>query len=174
MDNELFKKKLTEVANWGLPTLEQSTKTLGLEKHRRGRKPKIAEITDDTEDLGVIKDGTNVTYAPMITEVKIQSCSCPDCGKFCQNGRRTEAQLYFKAGKKFVREKCAVCKRHRDPYTGEFNLSPSQSSATWHKFMGEETAKKKLTPKQEIIKTEDGRWAEQQENDTEIIRKYLD
>lgn len=177
MDNELFKKKLSEVANWGLPTLEQSVKSTGLSKNRRGRKPKVADVTEEQEEqeeqeIGVVKDGTNVTYAPMVTSLKVQSCQCEDCGKFCENGRKKEGQIYFKRGRTYIREKCLTCKKHKDPYTGKFTLSHTQSSSVWHKYMGAKTEKRNITKR--IIAAENGRLYEEEENDQEIIKKYLD
>jgi hypothetical protein len=176
MTDDEFKQKLSEVAEWGLPKLEQATRTVGLAKHRRGRPPRVSEdVTDDDtsndqEDVNLVKDGANITYAPMLVKLKIQPTTCTDCGRYCEHGRQTEAQIYFKNGNKYVREKCFACKRHKDPYTGEFTLNPHSSSVVWHTFMKTSGLKRYTTKR--TAADEQGREYEEIETDTEIIKKY--
>ena len=180
MDKELFKQKLSEVAEWKIPKPTAANKASGIKrKYSRPKKQELeeesmsSEDNEDNEDndLGISED-QNVTLPVQLLEAKIQSCQCSDCGKFCEHGRKKESQFYFKAGKKFIREKCATCKLHKDPNTGKFSLSAQQAPTVWYAYLYAETVKKK--PNKVITTEENGRWVEQTENDQEIIRKYLD
>jgi hypothetical protein len=180
MTDEEFKRKLSEVAEWGLPTVEQALKNRGLTRSNKPRRPKVKEITDEDIDLedesSLIKDGANITYAPMIAKVKCQPLDCPDCRRHCPEGRKIDMQIYFKKGKKYVREKCLVCNKTKDPYTNQFNLTGSASSNTWHTFMKVDSGKRYQlkSESKKVIEIEQGRTVEVTESDEEIIKKYLD
>ena len=184
MTDEEFKQKLSEVAEWKLPKLVEITRGRGLSKNRyRGKPRDVDDLSDEEEqpfepDPDLVKEGTNQTYPPVISKLKIQPVKCEDCGKFCEKGRRKEIQLYFKHRKTFSREKCMTCKKHKDPVTNEFILSPSKSSIVWFTFMKTAGTKKynakMLMDTREIVRDEQGRLVDEQESQSEIIRKYLD
>ena len=183
MNNEEFKKLLTEVAKWGLPKVEQATRNTGLTKNRRGRLPKVTESSqlDDSDsdeqeeqEQTLVKDGVNVTYAPLLLGLKPMAVDCEDCGRHCQYGRHKEAKLCESNTKKYWHQRCTTCGMHQDPYTGRFDLRGNKANAVWNSFIRSMNGKRqiqKLNGQDIVTKTKD---FTQIENDQEIIKKYRD
>ena len=136
MDDELFKQKLSEVAEWKIPDTPRETSLNA--KKKRGRKSNEDEYMELREEIFYEEfGGVNNTYPPMLVKLKHTPTTCGDCGKLCPNGCEKEAKLYQKNGKNYWREKCLTCNLQKDPYTSEFNLNPQKASVVWHSFMRE-------------------------------------
>jgi len=135
MDDELFKQKLSQVAEWKLPDTPRETSLNA--KKKRGRKSAEEKYQDEHEEVFMeLFDGTNPTYAPMLTRIKHTPYNC-ECGKICDNGCEKEAKLYQTQTKAIWRWKCHTCGMTQDPYTGEYNLNPQKASIVWNSFLRE-------------------------------------
>ena len=137
MDDELFKKRLSEVAEWRIPKTITSTAT-GEPKRKRGR-PTAEELyqREHEEVFLEIYEGVNPTYPPQLLKLKNQATTCEDCGEHCPNGRKKETKLYDTGGKKNWRERCMTCQRSRNPFTGKFDLTFQEASFIWSDFLKE-------------------------------------
>jgi hypothetical protein len=135
MDKELFKQKLSEVAEWRIPKTITSTKD-GEPKRPRGR-PTAEELYQREHETVFTEmfDGVNPTYPPQLLKIKTQGCACEDCGDQCPNGRHIEKKLYDTGGKKNWRERCLTCSKSRNPFTGKFDISSSQAPFVWTDFL---------------------------------------
>lgn len=135
MNDEEFKRKLSEVAEWKLPDTPRETSLNA--KKKRGRKSVEEKYQDEHEEIFMeLFDGINPTYPPMLTKVKYTPSTC-ECGKFCANSCKKEAKLYQTQGKNCWRIRCVTCGMTKNPYTGEFNLSTQKASVVWHSFLRE-------------------------------------
>ena len=134
MDDEEFKRRLTEVAEWHTPT--DADKPYAKTK-RKKRNEQLMELVGDDDNQEVITDGANDTIAPVITKLRTAACNCEDCGRHCPEGRAKEAKLHQKGDKKVWRQKCLTCKMFQNPFTGEFNLTGSVASIKFNDFMRE-------------------------------------
>lgn len=134
MEDQEFKRRLSEVADWHIPT--DADKPYAKPK-RKKRNEQLMEMVGEDCNEEVAPDGVNDTIAPVITRVKRAACVCDDCGKFCDNGREKEAKLHTKGNKKVWRQKCLTCKMFQNPFTGEFNLTGAAASIKFNDFMRE-------------------------------------
>jgi hypothetical protein len=156
MDDELFKQKLSEVADWRIPQTLTSTAT-GEAKRGRGRPSKEQLYQAQHEETFLDEfGGVNPTFPPQLLKVKCSAETCGDCGKVCEQGRRKENKLYDGNGKKHWRERCINCGMIKNPYTGEFDLSPAKSSQIWNNFLrdtkGVYNSKGNISKQQGMIK----------------------
>lgn len=157
MDDEEFRRKLSEVAEWKIPDTPRETSLNA--KKKRGRKSNEEQYMELREEIFYEEfDGVNSTYAPMLTRVKRAACTCEDCGCHCPNGRETEAKLQEKNGKRAWRKKCITCGKYENPFTGEYELTGSAASIKWNDFMRETKG---------VYKTKGN-----QARESVIIRKY--
>jgi hypothetical protein len=156
MDDEEFRRRLSEVAEWKLPETPRETSLN--QKKKRGRKSNEQRYEEEHEQVFLeLFDGTNPTYAPMLTKIKYQPTTC-ECGRVCNNGCEKEAKLYQKKDKCHWRWKCKTCGMTQDPYTGEFTLNAQKASLVWSAFLREtkgayKTAGNELRKKFMIDKT---------------------
>ena len=133
MDKELYKKLLSEVADWHIPKLTETEK-----KQSRGRgRPTSEELYEEARQKIIIEefDGINPTVPVEMLNIKKKAVICEDCGKECPNGYHKEKKLYDTNGKKNWREKCITCNMSQDPYTGKFTLNNSKASAIWNSYL---------------------------------------
>jgi hypothetical protein len=136
MDNDEFLKRLSEVSEWHRPMLgpngcysvNKNAKQRELEKPREITEQELDEMTDSEAQayydalVAWRETQPNDSLQPEILKVKVQAIDCPDCGRHCPQGRRTERKLHL-SGSKHWREKCCECKNYRDPMSGEFTVS---------------------------------------------------
>jgi hypothetical protein len=167
MNDEEFKQKLAEVAEWKIPETPRETSLNS--KKKRGRKSQEEEYMEVREEMFFEEfGGVNPTYPPMLTQIKYQPVSCEDCGKVCSQGRKVEAKLHHSNGKTHWRKRCMVCSCYQNPFTGEFNLRGQMASVKWNDFMrdtkGVYKSKGNLVKQQQSVKNTD--------NENEIIRIY--
>lgn len=136
MNNEEFKKKLSEVAEWKIPDTPRETSLNA--KKKRGRKSAEDEYQELREEMFYEEfGGVNPTYPPMLIKLKNAACTCNDCGASCPNGRKKEKKLYETGSKKKRnwREKCITCGLHQNPFTGKFELTASEAPYVWTDFL---------------------------------------
>lgn len=167
MDEQEFRRKLSEVAEWQIPdVLEKSTKLIIKEKPNyddnldmdqeldqpcEGDQDDCDDSDEHGETSGIRRyqkrTYENRSLPPVITRLKIQSCTCEDCGKFCENGRQKEKKYYNenKAIPNHWRTHCVTCNRWRHPITGEFTLTPYNISSVYVSYL--KTLKSKDTNK---------------------------
>jgi hypothetical protein len=136
MNDEEFKRRLSEVAEWKLPDTPRETSLNA--KKKRGRKSAEDQYQDEHEEVFLeLFEGVNPTYPPMLVKVKRCAITCDDCGKHCANGREKEAKLQEKNGKAAWRQKCLTCGKFENPFNGKFELTGSAASFKWSDFMRE-------------------------------------
>jgi hypothetical protein len=206
MNNEEFLKRLTEVSEWHRPHLGPN----GCYSVAKGKTVKTvehpgaiteAELEAMTEhEVKVYYDQLmawreaqpNESVQPEITKVKVQAIDCPDCGRHCPEGRRTERKLH-ESGSRHWREQCKECQMFKDPLTGEFTLSRERSHQYFIQFykpkqgkykskyqpkIDKETAPKttrtrKLTKSQLVEQIiAEGTWITQETEDS-VIRRFV-
>lgn len=168
MNDEEFKRKLSQVAEWHLPQIKLN----GTERRKvRGKLSNEDKYQDEHEQIFFeIYGGVNPTTTPQVTKVTRAACICGDCGKHCSNGREKETKLYETQGQSHWREKCLTCKLSKNPRTGLFDLPNATAAADWnHWIRGNKSATSTNTNTKpvQII----GEYLVE-ENDTEIIKRY--
>ena len=133
MDNEEFKRKLTEVADWKIPDTPRETSLNA--KKKRGRKSNEDEYMELREEIFYEEfGGVNPTYPPMLLKLKVQACDCEDCGKTCEEGRKKEKKLYD-SNRLHWREKCITCGMSKNPWTGAFDLDSTRAALVWAEWL---------------------------------------
>jgi hypothetical protein len=176
MDDAEFKRKLSEVAEWKIPETPRETSLNA--KKKRGRPSQEEQYQELREEIFFEEfGGENPTYPPMLIKVHCQAVNCDDCGKLCEQGRRKEAKLHEKHGKRVWREKCVTCNRFQNPFNGEFELTGSMASMKFNDFMrktkgayqtrGNELRRSKMVTHDQIV-------SESWEDDLVIITSYHD
>lgn len=136
MDDKEFKRRLTEVADWIIPT--DVDKPYAKPKRRKKRDEQLVELVgEDSSEETPIAEGPNPTMPPALVKLRRQAVTCDDCGEYCPNGREKEAKLHTKGNKQVWRQKCLTCKMFQNPFTGEFNLTGSAASIKFNDFMRE-------------------------------------
>jgi hypothetical protein len=174
MNDEEFKQRLSEVAEWKLPDTPRETSLN--QKKKRGRKSNEERYEEEHEQVFLeLFDGVNPTYAPMLLKVKRCATNCDDCGEHCPNGRNKEAKLQEKNGKTVWRQKCLTCNKFQNPFNGKFELTGQAASVKWNDFMRETKGAYKTAgneKRKEVIVKE--RTKTTVENEREIIRFYHD
>lgn len=137
MDDELFRKKLSEVSDWRIPKTVTGTST-GESKRRRGR-PTAEELYQQEHEqvFAELFDGVNPTFPPQLLKLKNSACDCEDCGQHCPQGRHTEKKLYNTGGKRNWRERCLTCDLSRNPFTGKFDLDHVTAGRIWLDYLRE-------------------------------------
>ena len=124
MDNELFKQKLSEVADWTIPKLSP-TDVKQAKKRARGRRSNEEKYEEEHEEIFLeIFQGVNPTCPAELTNLKIAAVDCPNCGKHCPNGRREEIKYYPATPGHIAhrRNRCLECNKYRDPDHGTWDL----------------------------------------------------
>ena len=177
MKDDEFKKKLSEVAEWRIPDHNEVNKVSGPPRRYKTRKPavEVIEEQDDCEEPVTVE---NPNFAIQLVKAKIQPVTCEDCGRHCEHGRQKDLRFYFNNGATAIRERCVTCQKHKNPSTGQFDLSSAGSNAVWHNYLrtiGDRKSGSKTDPTVIQHKIyEEGRTVDYTENDQEIIKKYLD
>jgi hypothetical protein len=132
MNDQEYKEKLAQVAEWTLPKI---TGTGNPKKIKKGRKTLEEQYQEAHEQEFIdLFDGKNPTVQPVITNVKVQGCMCDDCGRFCEQGRKTEITRYS-SNRPHWRERCVTCGMNKNPYTGAWDLTNKDASAHWANWL---------------------------------------
>jgi hypothetical protein len=138
MNDDEFKRRLSEVAEWEMPKLTP-TDVREAQKSARGKHKRTEEELYQLEHEQTfleIFQGINPTLKPILTKVIHQPNLC-ECGKVCDDGCPKDLKLHHSNGKSHWRKKCLSCNMTQNPYTGEFDLSPQRASGIWATFLRE-------------------------------------
>jgi hypothetical protein len=132
MDDEVFKQKLSEVAEWRVPKLKEWEIEQAKQKARGKGRASLEDLYQEEHSKIFLEifNGVNPTYAPEITKIKIQAVTCGDCGELCEQGRRTEIK-FCAAGRNempYRKERCVECNLYRDPVSGKFSVSMGRAA----------------------------------------------
>ena len=132
MNNDEFKKRLSEIAEWEIPKLTETD----LKPIRKKGRPSEEELYQNEHEqiFMEIYNGVNPTHTPKLGKVKIQPVTCDDCGEHCPNGRRKEKKVYEANGNKHWREKCITCGMSQNPFTKKFDLTVAEASSRWANY----------------------------------------
>lgn len=169
MDDEEFRKRLSEVAVWEIPKTPRETSLNN--KKKRGRKSNEELYQELREEIFLEEfDGTNPTYPPMLVKLKCQPTTCEDCGEHCPSGRQKETKLYEANNKRHWRERCVTCSRTKNPYTGQFDLTNATASHIWNAWIRELKQPKKMVYKKKEV--EEQQPSSVIENEHETITYY--
>lgn len=181
MDDKEFRRRLSEVADWIIPETTRETSLNA--KKTRGKKSNEDIYCESREQMFLEEfGGVNPTYPPMLTKVKTAAVDCEDCGRHCANGRKKEAKIHESNNKIHWRTRCVTCNVTKNPYTGEFDLPPGQSSIIWNDFL-RQTSSTYNTPRNRAravasvktkMKTSNTESVETFEDEHCVIRVYTD
>jgi hypothetical protein len=125
MEHKIFLQRLSELAEWEL------TKTGPNGCATKPRKKKVEVVTEDIEELleGSEEQESeelakrNQLLSPRITKIKHQPKLCEDCNEVVEDRIVTKRVVTYPVI--HWREKCN-CGIHKNPNTGEFNLTNNQ------------------------------------------------
>lgn len=137
MNDEEFKKRLSEVAEWRIPKISSTDVKIAKQKARgKGRPTKEQLYQEEHEQVFIdLFEGINPTYHPMIVSLKIQPSTCGNCGITCENGCEQQSKLYITRNIKHWRQRCITCERCRNPYTGAWDLTVMQAATVWNAWL---------------------------------------
>lgn len=159
MDDAEFRKKLSMVADWEIPTTVTDIRKNPSSRARSKPEPEaqpepekdlrgennddigIDEETDNEVEAFAEWEGRNPTYPIHLLRIKPKSCVCPDCARICDEGRQTEAKLFKKDHQKVWRRKCLTCKLFQNPYTGKYTLSGGHATNKWNDYLSKKNKK---------------------------------
>jgi hypothetical protein len=122
MDNNLFLKKLSELANWERPLVGPN----GEKSQKKHSAKVLTEDAEDEQELDLDPDSTNECIAPVIIGIKPKEEQCPDCNKICDDRRKLEAKFSSNPLPHW-RIKCLNCKCYKNPNSGLFEIEKSYS-----------------------------------------------
>jgi predicted Zn-ribbon and HTH transcriptional regulator len=146
MDQEEFKRKLSEVSEWVIP---DTTREITLNQKRKHRKklsqaqqePLEQQEQDDVDDVDDDDEQeqdvvvVNTTYAPVVVNLVIKPVDCEDCGKHCAKGRRLEAKFYQYGDRQMWRQFCNTCSKYKNPYTGKFDVNGQLAANVFNNYI---------------------------------------
>ena len=137
MDQELFKQRLSEVAEWIQPKITKSDLKEARQRSRgRGRKTAEEQYQEEHEEVFTqMFDGVNPTVPVELKAVKPALSHCEHCDQMVQGGPHIEKKLYLTRPKPHWRETCKTCNRGRNPYTNEFDVTPSVCGHKWNSYL---------------------------------------
>jgi len=152
MDNEIYRKKLSEVAEWRIPELKDwEIKEAKAKARGKGRRTNEEKYQEEHEAVFMeIFNGVNPTHNIELVAVKHQPEICPDCNKVCAKGRCQEIKFYSKnpGHINHRRVRCKECGFYRDPNTGVFDLPQGPSTQVYLNWAKREfTLRNKLAKK---------------------------
>jgi len=138
MNDEEFKHKLSEVAEWRMPKISSTDVKIAKQKARgKGRPTKEQLYQEEHEQVFIdLFEGINPTYTPLVTKVKHCAVDC-ECGRVCEQGCEQDAKGYTSQGKRYWRWRCKTCGMTKNPYTGAWDLDGQKASIVWNSFLRE-------------------------------------
>lgn len=135
MDEELYRKKLSEVANWRIP------KTLALSVEGIAKKPKGKKTNEDRyqeqheQVFNEMFDGVNPTFPIHLDEIKRKDSACSDCGITCEEDRQQDYKWFQGKEKNSWRIRCNICKMYKNPYTGLYDLDSTKAQGAINSYI---------------------------------------
>ena len=148
MKDDEYKEKLSKVAEWVVPEVADSGNTKRVKPGRKTKEQQYQEA--HLEAFLDMFGGVNPTVQPVLTKVKVQGCMCEDCGRFCENGRKTEVTKYF-SNRPHWRERCVTCGMNQNPNTGAWDLNNKDASAHWANWLRKTSEKPYVYKKKKTI-----------------------
>lgn len=137
MDQELFKQRLSEVAEWRQPKITKSDLKEAQQRARgRGRRSAEQRYQEEHEEVFTqMFDGVNPTVPLELQAVKPVQSHCEHCDQMVQGGPHIEKKLVLSGPRKHWRERCLTCGLCKDPYTGQFALTGTEASIKWNSYL---------------------------------------
>jgi hypothetical protein len=135
MDENLFRAKLTEVAEWDIPLVSSGGADKKPTDRRRGPKSYEELEWEDNEEDSIgkeIKTGPNDSVPPRILKIKHEPKACEDCDRVVTD-RVVEIRIVSNP-KPHLREKCNACRKTRNPFTNEFDLEGFSSGNVFKSY----------------------------------------
>lgn len=140
MDNELFLKKLSELAEWhrpqtgpqGFPSVKRGTEKASVPKPPPLTEEELDEMSDSEVEAYYEKlikwreSLPNDSVPPEILKLKCAEKPCDDCGQHLTEQRKVESKKYDSAGGHW-RTRCVNCTKYQHPLTKEFSISQGAS-----------------------------------------------
>jgi hypothetical protein len=136
MDNDLFLKRLTDVAEWFRP--KETGFSVNTPKSLKRKYAQLAAKVDteegseesDTEDeqSEPLKE---VETAPRIVRIHPIVKDCEDCGKKKVYDRVVTSKLLHGPARNYWKHHCSSCKSYKNPYTGEYSLQDRAATETF-------------------------------------------
>jgi len=149
MTKDEIKQKLAEVAEFRMPKISISDVKRGAQRARGRGRPSSDELyqQEHEEVFADLFKGINPTHAPELVKVNIKPVDCEDCGRHCESGRQMEIKFYRAMPKHIAhrRDRCLVCNKYKDPYTGEFTLPQGPACHTFLNWAASEFTARKNT-----------------------------
>jgi hypothetical protein len=156
MDKELFKQRLSEVAEFRMPKLSPSDiKEAGQRARGRGRPTKEERYQEEHQEVFLdLFEGINPTQQPELVKVMIKPKDCDDCGQHLTVSR--EMQIKFYRGVpghiSHRRDRCVTCNRYRDPHTGLFTLPQGPACQVYLNWAKAEFSARNKQAKKDLAK----------------------
>ena len=175
MDNEEFKRRLSEVAEWRVPKAEFD----GVSRRRlKSSKVKVTapdEISCEQEFVERFGD-LNPTKPLEVLEIKIKEFDCPDCHRVCTQGRVVESRLHTSNKINHWRRRCTECGFFQNPNTGAYDVPSGRSGIVWNEYMRVRGVKQRQQEREKNLelRTTDTDEKRVVENDVEKITYYGD
>jgi hypothetical protein len=171
MDNEEFKRRLTEVAEWTTPKVKFDPTS---RRRLKSGDPEAPEL-EFVQKYGLVHE----SMPPEIKKIKNAPVDCEDCGQHCRNGRCVEAKLHESSGVAHWRRHCATCNRTQNPWTKEYDLRSGEVGIVWNEYWRSVTVKnktklKKFTPVTVVPKAVSDNTKTVVEDEDSVITFYHD
>ena len=132
MKEQVYKDKLAQVAEFVVPKIGGTGNIKPIRKSRKTKEEQYQEAHE--QEFIDLFDGKNPTVHPVLTKILVQGCMCEDCGRFCEQGRKTEKKVYPN-NRPHWRERCITCNMNKNPYTGQYDLTNHEASAVWSNWL---------------------------------------
>lgn len=130
MNNELFKLKLSQVADWRIPKVKLD----GVERRKLRGKGRPSQKDQEEELANPEFAEMNPTAPPEILKIKSSAVDCGDCGQHCPNGRESESKMFFNY-RLHWRQRCITCGLNQNPYTGKWDLTNKDAAGVWNLYL---------------------------------------
>ena len=138
MDEELFRKKLSEVATWRIPEIKETAGEIK-KRGKRSNEERYQALHEKT--FFEIYGNVNPSHPIQLKDVKRKGEICGDCGIICNRGREKDYKLYQGKEKTTWREKCIECGKYKNPYTQRFELDSLKAQSALNSYInGSETS----------------------------------
>jgi hypothetical protein len=131
MDDEEFKRLLSEVAEWETPKVKFDPTS---RRRLKSGDPEAPEL-EFVQKYGLVHE----SMPPSIKKIKKAPVDCQDCGRHCENGRCLEAKQHESRGVVHWRRHCVTCNRTQNPWTKEYDVTSGQVGIVWNEYWRQQT-----------------------------------
>lgn len=151
MDNEEFKQKLSEVANWHYSDRKETTQQATNRYYKERREQQRLQLLESMREMGLDdedheqdeeqdeeeQDEEEQDELPGPENLPIQILSykesfltCNSCGKVCKTIPVVDIRPTKIDGVTVYKEKCQTCRKYKNPKTGKFDQTVHQNGAS--------------------------------------------